>query len=179
MKFLPTYLFFVKKKHWKWQNWHATTYFCCSWWMKNSRLFHHKIQKLSSFWIVINVEWGTVMTTARVENRVGPKKVVKPRQNWVMMRRWLAPKQLLRIGERVKDHPYITYQGCNQEVFYGETKPIGGRNLPPPPLDWDRVNVSENLAKAAALPAFCLPYHWLRLCHITALHNDAFSTITV
>ena len=29
-----------------------------------------------------------------------------------------------------------------------------GHNLPPP--DWDRVNVSENLGKAAALPALPL-----------------------
>ena len=27
---------------------------------------------------------------------------------------------------------------------------------PPPPLDWDRVNVTENLGKAAALPALPL-----------------------
>ena len=32
---------------------------------------------------------------------------------------------------------------------------MGGHNLPPPP-NWDRVNISENLGKAAALPALPL-----------------------
>ena len=58
------------------------------------------------------------MTTAQVENRAGPKKVVKPRQNWVMMRRWLVPKQLLRIGERVKDHPFIKYHSWMTPICF-------------------------------------------------------------
>ena len=36
---------------------------------------------------------------------------------------------------------------------------------PPPPLDWDRVNISENLGKAAALPALPLI---TPLVHVTA-----------
>ena len=40
-------------------------------------------------------------------------------------------------------------------MFLGLVKPMGEHNLPLP-TDRDRINVSENLGKAAALPAFSL-----------------------
>ena len=48
----------------------------------------------------------------------------------------------------------VPCQGRNHESFLAKAKPMGVHNLPSPGLD--RVNVSENLGKAAALPALPL-----------------------
>ena len=55
----------------------------------------------------------------------------------------------LFLGNTVSIH----MQERNHRNFLGEAEPMGGHNLPPPV---EMVYVSENLAKAAALPALPL-----------------------
>jgi hypothetical protein len=47
----------------------------------------------------------------------------------------------------------ILIRGVIRELFWGQSKPLGEHNMPP---GWDRVNISENLGKAAALRALPL-----------------------
>ena len=54
-------------------------------------------------------------------------------------------------------HCVDTTQGRNHNICLGKAKPMGGHKMPPP-LIRDRVNLSEILGKAAALPS--LPYDY-------------------
>ena len=58
---------------------------------------------------------------------------------------------LLKLGSFIYIFSVI---GLHNQHIFTQAKPISGHNMPPPPLlGWGRVKVSENLGKAAALPA--------------------------